>query len=378
MPTARLDAEVVDAIESTTARYLALENSAVLRERRSLKRIQDANRVMLNVSGVEFTWPVLRDEIEAITYITGDVRYTDHQVLTSASLARKGYINPIAMHKYDQLMNRGKEALVNLWTTKVNLATLGMKNKLFEALYLDGTNTDGWDGFETWCGANTSYDSTGADVADLVAQPNDSYATLSTLPGTVGGTWSANLTTKPNANIAYDWPEGTGDALFDYWTPILANWSSTSWPSGSSNGFASTCEYVLSQMLQWLTVTRGFAGPPDSVVCDGPMYQKLKSALRADRQYHVEVSDKADFGLGPTLNYEGMTIWTEYGVPANSLYMYRTQDLDILCLEGQLITKEGPFFDENNFMTKMAVTSPSNLRIRTPRNFGKAKNYAAS
>lgn len=373
---ARLDAEQVEVLESTTARYLKLESSATLRERRSLKRLEDGGRVQFNVTGSEFTWPVLRDEIHATTYGGGDVHYAPHQLLTQASLTRKCYINTMAMHEFDRDMNSGKEQLVDIWTQHVTSTTEGLKNLIFEGLYADGTGSDGWDGFETWGAVGTSAN---APVAvDKIAMPYDTYGTLSTQPGAVGGTWTAALTTKPSSKIAYDWPEGSGDVLFDYWSPILANWSSTSWDSGASNGWASTCEYVLSQMLQWLTVMRGFSGPPDTVVMAPNMLNKLKSALRADRQYQVEISDKADFGLGPTVNYEGMTCFTEYGVPADSLYMYRTKDLDILCLKDQLITKKGPFFDENNFLLKLAVVAPSNLRIRTPRNFGKAKNYAAS
>lgn len=377
MPT-RIDAEWAGVLEATLPRKMELEATATLRARRSLKRLQDKGRIQYGISGSEFMWPVDRDELTAVPYTAGTVTYLPYNTTTQASIQRKGYVKGVALHKYDKLMNRGTEQLVDLWRTLIQKAIDSVKKGLHEALFADGTGTSAFDGFETWCATNTNYDSTGADVADIIAQPSDTYAGLSTLPGASGGTWTSALTTKPNANIGYDWPDGTGDSTFDYWSPILCNWASTSWPSGASNTWAATCEYVLSRMNQWLTVVRGFSGPPDTCVMAPKMLNDLKSALRADRQYLVDVSEKADFGLGATVNYEGMQCFTEYGCPADTLYMYRTEDLDMLILEDKLITSEGPFFDEGNFMYKFAATCPGNLRIKSPRNFGKAKNYAAS
>jgi hypothetical protein len=371
MPT-RLDMEAAEVIETTLPARMEAENTAILRSRRSLKRLEDKGRIQVNCSGSEFQWTVLRNELTAVPYVSGTVDYDPYQFHQGASIGHRGYIKGVSIHKYDKLMNRGKEQLVDMWKAQINASLASIRRGIQTALYENGDGLDSYEGLETIFGSHTTV------VADLIAFPQDTYAGLSTEPGAVGGTWTAALTTKPNAHLGYDWPDGTGDALFDHFSPIMANWSSTSWPSGSSNTFPSTCEYVLSRMLQWLVTSRGFDGPPDTVILAPSLYTDFKNAIRADRQWPVDAGDKVDFGLGPAINYEGMLCWTEFGVPADTLYMYRTSDVDLLCLESALVTRNGPWFNQSNFTWEFAADAPGNFRFKNPRNFAKAYKYAAA
>jgi hypothetical protein len=369
----RLDAEAAELIETTLPARMEAENTAILRSRRSLQRLENKGRIQLNCSGSEFQWSVLRNELTAVPYVSGMVDYDPYQLHQGAVIGRRGYIKGVSIHKYDKLMNRGKEQIVDMWKGQINASLASVRRGIQGALYENGDGLDSYEGLETIFEKYAT-----PVVADIIARPGDTYAGLSTNPGSVGGTWTTALTTKPNAALLYDWPDGTGDALFDHWSPIMCNWSSTSWPSGSSNTFPSTCEYVLSRMLQWLQLSRGMEGAPDTVILAPALYTDFKNAIRADRIWPVDAGDKVDFGLGPAINYEGMLCWTEYGVPANTLYMYRTEDVDLLCLESALITRNGPWFDEGNFTWKFAADAPGNFRFKNPRNFAKAYNYAAA
>jgi len=342
--------------------------------------LEKAGRLQFNCTGTEFTWPVKKAEIPATEYVTGTVTYTAHALHDQATVGRRGYIATDQIHKYDAKMNSGTEALVNLWKNKAVECANGIKNKIHTGIYQNGDGSDGFEGFGTWCAeAGTVANN------DRILQPVDTYGTLATTLGQGGSTWSTDLSAStvpiiPNAALAYDWPFGQGDPEFDFWSPIIARYGGTSaagW-TGSADTWTTTCELVLSQVYQWLTIMRDFGGPPDSCVMSPEMLSGLKSALRADRHYYVEdTSDNADFGLGPTINYEGLKCWTEYGVPAGCGYIYRTEDIDLLCLESELITKEGPFFDENNMMYKFLATCPGNMRIKSPRRFAKLMSHAS-
>jgi hypothetical protein len=362
----------IEAVETNSPKYLKDVSDATIRKRLSLARLESRGRIQLNASGDTLVWPVQFAEPAVTPYTSGIVTYTQRHKHKQAGVDTRGYIVTDEMTEKERLENRGDSVIVDRYQKMLPDLVKAMRNRLGKEFYVDGYasgNEQSWCGLESMMGQGTTV------VADICGDPDDTYAGISTNTAQ-SGTWTADLTTKPNAHIAYDWPEGTGDAEFDYWSPKLFNWSSTTWTG--YNTWSTNGEEVISRMHQTLTNTSGFEGPPDSCVMASALMTQLKTKLRADRIIPQPHQEANDLGFPDVINYEGMALWTEYGVTANAVYMYRTEDIDLIVLQDELLKGYGPFFDENTMSYKFNVCNFSNLKFNCPRNFAKASNYAAS
>ena len=145
----RLDAEAAELIETTLPARMEAENTAILRSRRSLQRLENKGRIQLNCSGSEFQWSVLRNELTAVPYVSGTVDYDPYQLHQGAVIGRRGYIKGVSIHKYDKLMNRGKEQIVDMWKGQINASLASVRRGIQGALYENGDGLDSYEGLET-------------------------------------------------------------------------------------------------------------------------------------------------------------------------------------------------------------------------------------
>jgi hypothetical protein len=127
---------------------------------------------------------------------------------------------------------------------------------------------------------------TAPGAADRIAEPSVTYAGLSTALANQGGTWTANLTTSPNATLANDWPDGTGDSEYDYFAPKLINWSSTGWGTGATD-LRDNCWRVIGQAITWLTIQGGDDGMPEICVLASNLFQSYKNHEEAIRRINI-------------------------------------------------------------------------------------------
>ena len=77
-----------------------------------------------------------------------------------------------------------------------------------------------------------------------------------------------------------------------------------------------------------------------------------------------------------TVEFDGVEIGTEYGVPANTGYGLAIGNVEMLNMEGQMFNSEGPFYDEISNSYRYVVSTLGNLKFKSPRSFIKWKNYA--
>jgi hypothetical protein len=380
MPATR-NANWIEVLEGTLPGYAKKVEKETIRKRLSLNRLEKRGRIQFNKKETDWIWLVQNAEITPVAQISGPVTYTPHALHTQARLSPRGYINGESMREMDVDHFASEMALINRWKDSGKLLIEGLRNKVGEDLYIDGSatgNSLNFEGLETLFAIDTDPTTI---VTDLVGCPSDTYAGLST-DLAQDGTWSTDLGDgagiSPNDALGSDWPEGKGDPEYDYWSPLLVNWSSTSWGT-ATNTWEANCERALSRTNQWLQVVKGFTGSPDTCIMSGPLLTGLKNSLKADRQYMVSgARGPGDFGLPETIPFEGMDCWTEYGVPASTAYMYRTEDVELYITKDQLFTVKGPFYDENTLMYKMLVICWGNFKFKSPRRFAKLHNYAAS
>src|SRR5690606_21363652 len=116
------------------------------------------------------------------------------------------------------------------------------------------------------------------------------------------GTWSSTLTIPPNAVLATDWPNGSGDVEYDWNSPKLMNYSSVNWGTGST-AWTDNCEAVMRQANIWLTTTGGKDGTPDLYLLSSDMFVGAKNFFSARNRILTPHKEAEDLGFTGSLNF---------------------------------------------------------------------------
>jgi len=269
----------------------------------------------------------------------GQATYEARDYLKRAEMGWRGYLATDTMHiKEYTMLAHSAHNLVNRYNRIIPKLIKGMQNKFGGEIYIDGSaagNTERFEGLETLFG-------TGGTVvaADLIAVPDDTYHALDT-DLQQAGTWTSGLGTKPNAALGYDWPEGSGDSEFDYNSPICAKTDSTSWGSGTAN-WATNCVVIVRRVAQWLRQKGGLEGDTLLLMLNGQMMTEWKAKYDSLIRIPVPYSEGTDLGFPDVLNFEGVGIQSEYGVPVDTGYMVAIDNMKLDFITPEMIQTMGP------------------------------------
>lgn len=371
--------EWIGVIQTTAPKYLKGATDNTIRKRLQLAMLRKKGRITEGHSGTEVKWQIQFDE--APVESRGDdqqVTYARRDLYRQLTLDWREYLVTDRMTKREKEMNNGNEALIKRYDQIMPNLVKAIDNQIGLELYVDGNatgNTNRFCGFETFCGAGTA-----CLVTDRIQVPSDTYAGKSTALGAAGGTWSSDLAStagvRPNAASGVDWPNGSGTPSYDYLSPKLINWSSTAFPAGVAT-WAGNCEASLRQAKIWCSATSGVDGSPDLVVMDPALYMGFQEKQNSYKQVIIGNSMAADLGFPGVLNFEGMAIHYEYGVPANCVYGHNLMEQEIMILGKSFYKSEGPNWDDfsNSYLFQVGVMG--NMRFNPKAHF-KMKNYAAS
>jgi len=301
------------------------------------------------------------------------VDFSNHDAFRQLTTGWRGYIATDTLTKKQNAMNKGDEALINLFQTKQNRLMKSISDNFCAELYKDGSaagRENCVEGLETFMTATTPA------AADRIATPNDSYAGLTTNLANQGGAWSSGLTTFPNSTLATDWPDGQGDSEYDYLAPKLVNWSSSNWGTGSTL-WEDNCWRVISQAITWLTTTGGDDGMPDICVLAPNLFQGYKNHEEAIRRISIPHKVASDLGFaGNVLNQDGCAIQSDFDCPVNTGYMLNTSHITISSMMPELFWMEGPDKDPRSAWSWLWGTGfYGNVKYQ-PKYTAKLKNYA--
>ena len=106
------------------------------------------------------------------------------------------------------------------------------------------------------------------------------------------------------------------------------------------------------------------------VVLDRQLYIQFLNSYRSEERIVVskETGLKA-LGFSDSVSLDGVDITSEYACPTGKGYGISIGNMELRCLESQLMVAEGPFFDEETQSYRYACSTLGNLRFRSPRNF---------
>jgi hypothetical protein len=286
-------------------------------------------------------------------------------------------LNPGAYIAKDSLSEQQYEAVLgsksqifNLYTEKAVDVQTSMANKLnYAAIRATGTgkNMSGLDTFLT--------NGTTVAATDIVAKPDDTYAGQDTDVG-AEGTWSTNLSTKPNASIATDWPEGQGSPEYDSNAPLLlvrnGPWTNGSvWPANSTQ----IMRYAASVQRH-----RGAKIANPSAAMTFLMGERMEREWREfaeARNYRLEpVQEAINIGMPKTLYFEDSWVTQDYDVLPNMSYILQPDMCEFYTGPSykQIWKMDGPYEFKPEFRHLYACRTIGNFRWQ-PKFLGSIKDY---
>lgn len=362
-------------INTTAKQYLSGAIDSTIRNRKIFKLLQDRGRIVLNVNGFDTTWDVQFKLPPISTY--GDAQllnFTRHDLWRQLNLAWSGYVGTDAMTYKEYRMNSGLAAIIRRYDKMIPNLVKGMLQTANGEVYVDGTlaaNTQRWMGLKSFMG-----DDGATTAADKVANPSGTYAGHSYGLASEGGTWTSALPggTPPNHVLANDWPNGSGSPEYDFMSPLLVNWSSTSWNTNSTL-WADNAERVLQQTTNWLRNKGGPDGTPDIFNLAVDLFNDYQNLQAAKFRVIVPHSEGQDLGYGDTLNQNGVMIDSDFDCPAGEGYALNVDFMELMCIQDKLFEVDGPDWDPRQQEYLTAVKHFGNLRFH-PKHFARLKSYA--
>ena len=360
-------------INTTITKYLKGAEDLTIRNRLELAFLESRGLIKKSQSGTDIEWRQLMKHPPVSSYADGStIDFSRRDLYAKALLDWRSYQVTDALTQKEEYMNSGAEAIIRRVDEIIPNLTTALRNKVCAELYTDGyasNNQDRLCGFDSFTGTSTTV------AADKIAKPDDTYATVATALGTAGGSWSTGLTTFPNANVATDWPYGQSQTPeYDYWTPKLVNWSSTSWGTGTTT-WEDNCERALREAYQFTVVTGGKDGMPDITILAPNLMVGFQNHFSAKQRIMVPHKEANDLGFPNTLNFDGVGVTSSFDVAANTGYQWNFDQVSLLLLSPQLFV---PAKDQD--LTKDAKLFKlgfyGNLKFETPKFFAKLKNYA--
>jgi hypothetical protein len=359
------------SIATTIVNYLREEEVASLRRYMVLAAIEQRGNVRMNMAGRGVEWEVSY-RLHKPTGNNGETprSFSRQNLWKNASLEYRGYQATDVLYRKELLENRGTSALINVAGKMASRLQTSIEQYLAQEVWIDGSaagNELRYHGLESFMGNNGTIkvdDGTqrAANAADPFAFPSDTYAGLSTQLGSYGGSQLEGV-----------WPYGKADSEYDFYSPILVNTTSTYF--GAST-WAANCIKALREGLHTAKRNDTKEDAIDLIVMDRKLYTDFLNAYE-DKQRFIVSKENGLKSLGfTTVEFDGVEVGTEYGVPANTAYGLAIGNIELLNMEGQMFNSEGPFYDEISNSYRYVVSTLGNLKFKSPRSFIKWKNYA--
>ena len=213
-------------INSTTARFFKDEEKNILMRRRLTAALQSAGRVSLNEYGDELKWPVRYKRSKPV--VLGDVVSLNFPRVVKDKVGVMPWIGLAvtdSIGEKEKLLNKGPAAIIRQVSAIMSRLKEDIGDQFGLELYQNGVTSPGHlHGVETMMGTAL------ASKNNKVAIPDGSFAGHPTQPGLLG-TWTGA------------WPDGSGDAEYDWWSPIILLAKGTGW--GSSPTWQTNAKEIL-------------------------------------------------------------------------------------------------------------------------------------
>lgn len=365
------------SIGTTIINYLREEEQTTFRKFKVFAALEASGNVIMNQSGRGIDWQI-RYRNQPVSGNTGETPrvFARQNLWVDAQLPFRGYQVTDSIYKREMLENRGQQALVNVAGKMASRLQESMEQYLSREVWIDG-NASGnelrFHGIESFMGINGTINiSTGAQettprAADMFGWPSDTYAGVSTGLGAIAGSQQPGAT----------WPNGVCDPEFDFYSPIVVNYTSTAFGNSGTQTWKLNAVQAVREGINQAKRNDTKESQIDMVIVDRKMYIDYMNALDSKERILANSNEGLrSYGFKDVFQQDGVDISTEYGVPAGVGYGLSIANMELRCMEGNLMTAEGPFYNEELQSYRYVVSVLANLRFRSPRNFFKLQAIA--
>jgi hypothetical protein len=364
-------------IGTTIVNHLREEELTTFRKFKIFAMLESSGNVVMNQSGRGFDWNV-RYRNAPVTGNTGDTPRTFSRVnmWKRAELPWRGFTTTDAIYRREMLENRGQQALVDVASKMAERLKESLEQHLSYQPYRDGNlpqNENDFHGLESFLGYNGTVDETSSDVAaprtslntaDRFGFPSDNYAGLSTELGYYGGG-------RIGAGTTGTWPDVPVDPELDYYSPVIINYNATSFNEGGTKGnWTLNCVQAIREGIHQCKRNDTKEAQIDLVCIDRSLY--IKFLNQYNDQERIVVSKENGLkamGFSDVVTLDGVEVTSEYACPNGRGYGLSIGNVELRCLENQLMVAEGPFYSEETQSYRYACSTLGNMRFKSPRNF---------
>lgn len=323
-------------VNATTANYIKGREVNILRNRKLTALLKEKNRITFNWSGTHMDWKVKYKRVKMSPFADGDtLDFARKDRTKTAKLDWRGYSSTDSMYKGEYLQNKGAEAIVNLYADITKELVDDMEDAFGEEFYVNGNlpqNSKGMHGIESFMQALQN-------PGNGAGTPVGKFAGLDCTPGTYGGNWQAG--DLPG------WPNGRGDAHYDFWSPIIVDYGDTLFGTSPNNKWKNTCVEAIGFGIIKSKKSRSQTGQLDVIMLDDEMYRGYVEQLRSKER--IVVSDTRSplikLGFSDVVNQDGTDITFEYGMPPGVGYGFNCDMMELRSQQGQIFVPEGPDWD---------------------------------
>jgi len=357
---------------TTLANHIREVEESMLRNYQMGALLEAGGRVNYNNSGEGFDWPV-QYRLHKVEGNTGETQrnFARRNLWKTASLEFRGYQTTDSMYYREFRSNKGPEGVVKVFDNFVERLETSLTQGLGGEYYADGSasgNEQSWHGLESMFVLNGTVNSTSgaqrtANAADIVGYPNDTYSGLSTVLGNYGG---------ENESGQY-WPDGIADAEYDFWSPLVVNYTTThaDLPS-STNTWAGQGDEAMRYAIINAQRNTSKNGQITNILLARDLYMGLLNII--DTKERIQISSEQSLralGFKNVLNFDGIEVSWEAAIASGVGYGINYDNMELKSMDESLLRSEGPEYDIHSQSFNAVVSTLSNLKFSSPRNFFK-------
>ena len=357
---------------TTLANHIREVEESMLRNYQMGALLEAGGRVNYNNSGEGFDWPV-QYRLHKVEGNTGETQrnFARRNLWKTASLEFRGYQTTDSMYYREFRSNKGPEGVVKVFDNFVERLETSLTQGLGGEYYADGSasgNEQSWHGMESMFVLNGTVNSTSgaqrtANAADIVGYPNDTYSGLSTVLGNYGG---------ENESGQY-WPDGIADAEYDFWSPLVVNYTTThaDLPS-STNTWAGQGDEAMRYAIINAQRNTSKNGQITNILLARDLYMGLLNII--DTKERIQISSEQSLralGFKNVLNFDGIEVSWEAAIASGVGYGINYDNMELKSMDESLLRSEGPEYDIHSQSFNAVVSTLSNLKFSSPRNFFK-------
>ena len=366
---------------TTLAKHIRDVEESMLRNYQLGALLESAGRVNFNNSGEGFDWPV-QYRLHSVEGNTGETQrnFSRRNLWKTANLEYRGYQVTDSMYYREFRSNRGEEGVVKVFEKFVDRLETSITQGLGGEYYVDGEasgNENSWHGLESMFAATeTTHVSTtptvsrgGANAADITGWPAATYAGISTTLGTYGG---ENESTEV-------WPKGIADPEYDFWSPLLVNYTCTTDTElgATTNTWAGQGDQAMRYAIINAQRNSSKNGQITNVMLARDLYMELLNLF--DVNERIQITSEHNLralGFKNVLNFDGVEVSWEAAIPGGVGYGLNYDNIELKSMDSSLLRSEGPEYDIHSQSFNAVVSTLSNLKFSSPRNFFKLLSLA--